>query len=137
MEMSVKYCLSIAVALVSGVALAVPVVEAAPVVASAVTAPAAQPAVTQIQYRGWRGDRGHYRGGRGYDRGGRGVGPFLGGLAAGAVIGGALGQRSYGYDGGGGSEDGMARCSANFRSFDPSTGTYTTYGGETRRCPYL
>lgn len=33
--------------------------------------------------------------------------------------------------------DGMDRCAATFRSFDPRSGTYVTYGGETRRCPYL
>lgn len=33
--------------------------------------------------------------------------------------------------------DGMARCAATFRSFDPDTGTYVTYDGETLRCPYL
>lgn len=33
--------------------------------------------------------------------------------------------------------DGMAECAARFRSFDPATGTYVTYGGETRPCPYL
>ena len=29
------------------------------------------------------------------------------------------------------------RCEANYRSFEPSTGLYTTYGGEKRLCPYL
>jgi hypothetical protein len=33
--------------------------------------------------------------------------------------------------------DGMQRCSETFRSFDPVTGTYVTYGGETRVCPYI
>ena len=33
--------------------------------------------------------------------------------------------------------DGMDRCAETFRSFDPDTGTYVTYGGETVRCPYL
>mgnify|MGYP000211508184 CR=1 FL=1 len=33
--------------------------------------------------------------------------------------------------------DGMSRCAATFRSFDPETGTYMTYDGETLRCPYL
>jgi hypothetical protein len=31
----------------------------------------------------------------------------------------------------------VARCAAQFRSFNPRTGTYTTYGGEVRLCPYL
>jgi hypothetical protein len=28
-------------------------------------------------------------------------------------------------------------CADRFRSFDPGTGTYVTYGGEVRVCPYL
>ncbi len=36
-----------------------------------------------------------------------------------------------------GDREAMARCSEQFRSFDPATGTYTTYGGEQRPCPYL
>ncbi len=40
-------------------------------------------------------------------------------------------------DAGFGSADAMQRCAETFRSFDPSTGTYVTYGGETRTCPYL
>ena len=31
----------------------------------------------------------------------------------------------------------MSRCAAEFRSFDPETGTYTDYDGETVLCPYL
>jgi hypothetical protein len=31
----------------------------------------------------------------------------------------------------------MARCAARFRSFDRETGTYVTFGGELRVCPYL
>lgn len=33
--------------------------------------------------------------------------------------------------------DAMAQCAATFRSFDPATGTYVTYAGDTVRCPYL
>jgi hypothetical protein len=35
------------------------------------------------------------------------------------------------------SGDGMQLCADTFRSFDSSTGTYVTYDGETRTCPYL
>jgi len=35
------------------------------------------------------------------------------------------------------SSDAMQRCAETFRSFDASTGTYVTYDGETRICPYL
>lgn len=31
----------------------------------------------------------------------------------------------------------MARCYEDFRSFNPRTGTYVTYSGERRLCPYL
>jgi hypothetical protein len=30
-----------------------------------------------------------------------------------------------------------ARCAQRYRSFNPSTGYYTTYSGEQRLCPYL
>lgn len=33
--------------------------------------------------------------------------------------------------------DGMQRCAETFRSFDPNAGTYVTYQGEVRVCPYL
>jgi hypothetical protein len=33
--------------------------------------------------------------------------------------------------------DGMQRCAETFRSFDPTTGTYTSFQGETLVCPYL
>jgi hypothetical protein len=35
------------------------------------------------------------------------------------------------------SEEAMAQCAAEFRSFDARTGTYVRYGGEVRVCPYL
>jgi BA14K-like protein len=35
------------------------------------------------------------------------------------------------------SEEAMAQCAAEFRSFDARTGTYVVYGGEVRVCPYL
>jgi hypothetical protein len=34
-------------------------------------------------------------------------------------------------------QEDMARCAARFRSFDTETGTYVTYGGDVRICPYL
>jgi hypothetical protein len=33
--------------------------------------------------------------------------------------------------------DGASRCAAQFRSFEPETGYYTTYSGERVLCPYL
>ena len=37
----------------------------------------------------------------------------------------------------GSAEEAMSRCAAAFRSFNAETGTYVTYRGEVRRCPYL
>jgi hypothetical protein len=31
----------------------------------------------------------------------------------------------------------MSRCAAQFRSFEPDTGYYTTYDGDRVLCPYL
>ncbi len=103
---------------------------------AASVSPAGPAQATHIQYRDWDGrydGRRHWR----RDRWGGGVGPFLGGLAAGVIIGGAASGYGSGTAGVVGGDDAYARCSAQFRSFDPSTGTYTTYGGETRVCPYL
>lgn len=101
--------------------------------------------VTQVQYRRWGG--GGWRG-----RGWRGPGIGLGigaGLLAGAIIADRAyaPRRGYSYDsyahegpyyypqGYGG--DPRRICAQNFRSFEWSTGMYTTYGGERRLCPYL
>jgi hypothetical protein len=35
------------------------------------------------------------------------------------------------------SGDAASRCAAQFRSFEPDTGYYTTYAGERVLCPYL
>jgi hypothetical protein len=34
-------------------------------------------------------------------------------------------------------DDGLSRCAAQFRSFEPETGYYTTYAGDRVLCPYL
>ena len=90
------------------------------------------------RYGGWR-----YRGG---------AWPWVGlaaGVAAGAII---YNQTyrprvgyyydTYDYDGPyyyprGFSGDPREICARNFKSFEWSTGKYTTYGGERRLCPYL
>lgn len=107
--------------------------------------------VTEVQYRR------HYHGG-GYYRGGAGVGI---GLAAGALIGGAIaaganpyygpgygyapgygygyGPRYYsepvvvapGYGGG----DAEAYCMRRYRSYDPASGTYLNNDGNRYPCP--
>ena len=102
----------------------------------------------QIQYNRWRG--GGHRGG--YYRGGRGVGVGAGiaGLAAGALIGGAIANSNrYYYDNPGyygepgyvyGTEGGVAGgdeayCIQRFKSYDPASGTYLGYDGLRHPCP--
>ena len=77
--------------------------------------------------RGYRYRRRPYR--RGYRRG-FGAGALIGGIIAGTLIAAAIREgRARDYD--------MRRCAYEFRSFDPVTGTYITYEGEERICPYL
>lgn len=88
--------------------------------------------VTHVQYRrGWRGHHHRrHRGWRGHRR--HGINPgaaIIGGVAAALIAGAIRDGRARDYD--------IERCERRFRSFDPTTGTYTTYGGETRVCPYL
>lgn len=89
----------------------------------------------------WRGRRGYWRGGRFHRWGGDGAAVGLG--IAGAIIGGAIianeADRAYaeGYYDDGYDADGAERCAAEFRSFNPATGTYTGYDGVVRPCPYL
>jgi len=109
--------------------------------------------VTNADAARWSRGGGHW----GHHGGGFGRGLALG--LGGAILGGALAgsyyygrPRYYGYSGyydyddydygptyyyGGGYGGGEARCRATFRSYDPSTGTYTGYDGLTHRCPYL
>lgn len=86
------------------------------------------------RHRGWRGHRGwqrhsfRHRHHRHHRRHWGRTAAIVGGVVAGAAI--ANAHR-------GGSYSAIERCEARFRSFDRRTGTYTTYGGETRLCPYL
>jgi hypothetical protein len=82
-----------------------------------------------VQTVQWR-RHGHWR--HHHHRRGYGWGPALGGLAAGAIIGGAIASQQA--QAAQQQEDWIAYCSAKYRSFDPATGTYTTYGGEQRYC---
>lgn len=89
--------------------------------------------ITKVQRRGWGWRRGYgYRWGpyrRGYRRG-YGAGALIGGIIAGTIIAAAISEgRARDHD--------MRRCAYEFRSFDPETGTYITYEGEERVCPYL
>jgi len=77
--------------------------------------------------RGYRYRRGPYR--RGYRRG-YGAGALIGGIIAGTIIAAAIREgRARDHD--------IRRCAHEFRSFDPVTGTYISYEGEERICPYL
>ncbi|MGO9544415.1 MAG: BA14K family protein [Rhodomicrobium sp.] len=100
------------------------------------SAPLSSPAgITQVQYYG----PGYY----GYHRWHYGYGPYYdGGLLSvpGDVIAGtagAVGDVLGGPYTGPYARAGVAACERHFRSFDPATGTYTTYSGERVTCPYL
>ncbi len=89
--------------------------------------------ITKVDRRGRRWRRGYryrrrpYR--RGYRRG-YGAGALIGGIIAGTLIAAAIREgRARDHD--------VRRCAYEFRSFDPVTGTYITYEGEERICPYL
>lgn len=91
--------------------------------------------ITKVQRRGrgWRRGYGYRRGPyrRGYRyRRGYGAGALIGGIIVGTIIAAAIRERRAG-------DDDMRRCAYEFRSFDPVTGTYITYEGEERVCPYL
>jgi hypothetical protein len=76
---------------------------------------------------------------------GRGVGVGIGlGIIGGLIAADAYSNPGYVYD----EEvydapppdytgDPRALCAEKFRSFEPSTGLYTTYSGEKKTCPYL
>jgi hypothetical protein len=110
--------------------------------------------VEMVQWRG--GGRGW--GGRGWGGGWRGWGGPAAGLAAGAIIGGAVAasQPWYGYDYGPGyssydydpgyyaapggyvasaPERDFAYCAQRYRSYDPASGTYLGYDGLRHPCP--
>ena len=114
-------------------------------------------ALTNVQFR--RGFRGHYGYGRyGFNRGYRGFGRYgyrgygrygyggyngaglaagAAGLAAGALIGGAIAsQAAPVYSGRSvATGDAVAYCSQRFKSYDPSRGTYLGYDGDRHACP--
>ncbi|MDX2203887.1 MAG: BA14K family protein [Hyphomicrobiaceae bacterium] len=91
------------------------------------------------------GRRGGWRGRRGW---GPGIGLGLG-IIGGAIIANEIYRPrrgyyydDYAYDGpyyypDNYSGDPRRVCAQNFRSFEWSTGLYTTYSGEKRLCPYL
>jgi hypothetical protein len=90
-------------------------------------AASAQPVQT-VQYRRWHRGPHHYHGG--YHRRHYGTGAaVLGGLAAGAVIGGAIANSQARAN------DAVAYCAQRYRSYDPASGTYLGYDGNRHACP--
>ncbi|KRR29203.1 BA14K family protein [Bradyrhizobium retamae] len=83
--------------------------------------------VEAVQYRRWhRGP--HYR--HGWHRRQHGTGAaVLGGLAAGAIIGGAIANSQARAN------DAVAYCAQRYRSYDPASGTYLGYDGYRHPCP--
>ncbi|KQP37263.1 hypothetical protein ASF49_22250 [Methylobacterium sp. Leaf104] len=119
----------------------------------ATAAPTGQGAVTAllrgalptdyVQYRrfghrhGWRGGRG-YRHGYGYRRGpgvGAAVGAGVAGLAAGAIIGGAIANSQAQAAPRGIPAEAVAACARRFRSYDATSGTYLGTDGARHSCP--
>lgn len=100
--------------------------------------------VEEVQFR-HRGHHRHHH--RGHRHGGRNAWLALG--IGSAIAGGLIASQPYGYGApyaygapvyGGpayaSSSSGWERCQAEFRSLR-ADGTYTTYGGEQKLCPYL
>src|SRR5262245_27129515 len=101
--------------------------------------------ITQVggRYGGHYG--GHHRYGRHHHHHHRGVGVGIGlGIIGGLIAADAYSDPGYVYDDEvydapppDDSGDPQALCAEKFRSFEPSTGLYTTYSGEKKPCPYL
>jgi hypothetical protein len=99
-----------------------------------------QDLVTTVQHRrgGWHGGgrhhHHHYRhGGRGYGGAAAGLGI---GLAAGAILGGAIAAQSAPrYYEPAPAGDAVGYCMSRFRSYDPASGTYLGYDGLRHPCP--
>jgi len=153
---------SVAAAIVAAVSwFGASTVSAAPLGQTLMLKDAMQPQAETVQWRGRHFYGGPWRGG--WHRGWRGPGPFVGGLAAGALIGGSLAYGAYappppayyapGYVGaypdnyvdnydygayaGRGYPDGDANayCAQRYRSYDPASGTYLGYDGQRHPCP--
>lgn len=86
----------------------------------------AQP-VMNVQYRRWHHRHHHYGW---HDRRHYGAGAaVLGGLAAGAIVGGAIANSQARAN------DAVAYCAQRYRSYDPASGTYLGYDGNRHACP--
>ena len=83
--------------------------------------------VEQVQYRHWHG--GHRHGYYGHRHGHYGGGAaVLGGLAAGAIIGGAIANSQA-------QSNAASYCAQRYRSYDPGSGTYLGNDGLRHSCP--
>lgn len=104
-------------------ATSAPIMNSAPSVATATSGD-----VTTVQYRrhhhhGYHGHHGHRRG-----YGGTAAGVGIG-LAAGAIIGGAIAASQAQ------AQQNHAYCSQRYRSYDPGSGTYLNNNGMRYPCP--
>ena len=88
--------------------------------------------IEAVQFRyghGWRHHGGWRHEGYGWRHRHYGNGAaVLGGLAAGAVIGGAIANSQA-------RADGASYCSQRYKSYDPASGTYLGYDGDRHPCP--
>jgi hypothetical protein len=75
-----------------------------------------------------------YRRGYGYRRG-PGLGAAVGGLAAGALIGGAIANSRARAAQGAADAEAVAACARRFRSYDAASGTYLGNDGARHPCP--
>ena len=110
--------------------ISLPPAAAAPMMAAAgaerLAAATAQPLET-VQYRRWhRGYRHHGWNHRRHYGPGAAV---LGGLAAGAIVGGAIANSQARTN------DAVAYCAQRYRSYDVASGTYLGYDGDRHPCP--
>jgi hypothetical protein len=140
--MKVKHALLAAMTATCGLAAAHAVPALAAPAQSLISAGSASTTtdVTTVQYRGRGGFYGRgpgygyrpYRSGYGYrPYYGYGYGlPLAAGIATTVIVAGAVRENR-------GRPSDFERCAAQFRSFNPRTGTYTTFAGEVRICPYL
>ncbi|MGL9620287.1 BA14K family protein [Bradyrhizobium sp. U531] len=88
--------------------------------------PSPDNSVQQVQYRHGHGHRhGYYGHHHGHYGGGAAV---LGGLAAGAIIGGAIANSQA-------QSNAAAYCAQRYRSYDPGSGTYLGHDGMRHACP--
>ena len=88
--------------------------------------PSPDQGVQQVQYRHWHGHRhGYYGHHHGHYGGGAAV---LGGLAAGAIIGGAIANSQA-------QSNAASYCAQRYRSYDPGSGTYLGRDGLRHPCP--